>query len=98
MPFYMALSLIKINPNIGIKLPEWEGFWIWRTKESMETYDDCMFVCLKNGKIIEIRDTEELSFTLENICREDWVEVKLDNISIKEIMKIPQLWSYKKSR
>ena len=47
-----------------IKLPEWAGYWKWENN-SIKMY-------CKNGKILDIRETEDVDYTLKNIMRDDW--------------------------
>lgn len=96
MEFYMALSLIKSNPDMGIKLPEWGGFWMWR--DGYVAHDENMlFICLNNGRVIEIRDTDDIAFTLDNINRKDWQEIDISNVEFEYILgDYPISWRRKK--
>lgn len=53
----------------SIKLPEWEGYWKWEN-------DTIMMYC-KDGRILDIRETEDVEFTFKNIIRDDWTVVEL---------------------
>ena len=50
-----------------IKLPSWGGYW----KYDKET--DSIFMHCKKGNILEIRETERLSYTIDNILSDEWI-------------------------
>lgn len=54
-----------------IKLPEWKGYWEWKN-------DTIMLNCYE-GKILDIRETEDVDYTFRFICREDWEVVEENN-------------------
>lgn len=72
MKFKEALELMK--KGYKLKLPSWGGYWCW--DDNKETI---MMHC-KDGSIIDIRETEDVYFTLSNVVREDWMVVDRGNI------------------
>lgn len=68
MEFNEAFVLMKRGAKI--KLPEWEGFWFW--SEEKQT----IIIHCKDGRELDIRETEDVGFTMDNICRNDWIEVE----------------------
>lgn len=68
--FKVALGAIKSNPNKAIKLPEWDGCWIWEHNTIM--------ICCYDGTKIDIRKTNDVYYTLTNICREDWMVYRIE--------------------
>lgn len=50
-----------------IKLPNWSGFWKWENNTiKMHTHD---------GKVMDIRDTDNVAYTFSNIADNNWVVV-----------------------
>jgi len=47
-----------------IKLPSWEGYWIWEN-------NTIMMHC-KDGKILDIRETDNPAFTFSNVASDEW--------------------------
>lgn len=66
MEFNVAYNLMKKGAKI--KLPEWEGYWYWDEKKNT------IMIHTKEGKELDIRESEDMDFTMKNICREDWIE------------------------
>ena len=62
MKFIDALELLKQGKKI--KLPSWSGYWI---KE-----DDTVKMYCKDGRVLDIRESEDVFYTLSNIASEDW--------------------------
>lgn len=62
MKFCEAFEAMK--QGALVKLPEWAGFWRWNG-DSIEMH-------CKDGRILDIRETEDVDYTLGNILREDW--------------------------
>lgn len=59
-----------------IKLPSWEGYWYW--DEDLLTI---MMHCKDNTKI-DVRDTQRVAYTFENIASDDWIIATKDNTPI----------------
>lgn len=66
MEFNVAYNLMKKGAKI--KLPEWEGYWYWDEKKNT------IMIHTKDGTELDIRESEDMDFTMKNICREDWIE------------------------
>lgn len=66
MEFNVAYNLMKKGAKI--KLPEWEGYWYWDEKKNT------IMIHTKEGTELDIRESEDMDFTMKNICREDWIE------------------------
>lgn len=54
-----------------IKLPSWEGYWKWE--------NDTIMMYNKDKKIMDIRKTDEVGYTLDNICSNMWIVATKDN-------------------
>ena len=61
MKFIDALELLKQGKKI--KLPSWSGYWV---KE-----DDTVKMYCKDGRVLDIREAEDVFYTLSNIASED---------------------------
>lgn len=66
MEFNVAYNLMKKGAKI--KLPEWEGYWYWDEKKNT------IMIHTKEGTELDIRESEDMDFTMKNICRDDWIE------------------------
>lgn len=73
MTFKAAYNYMK-NDGKDIKLPEWGGFWRWNDEEKT------IMIHLRDGNIIDIRETDNLDFTMNFIFREDWEVIGLANV------------------
>lgn len=72
MNFTKALEALKLGCKI--KLPHWKGYWI---KE-----DNTVKMYCKNGNILDIRETEDVFYTLNNIASNEWEVVEDSNIDL----------------
>lgn len=59
-----------------IKLPEWEGYWEWDAEKRT-----VMMHCNKDT-VIDIRNSDDMMFTLTNIAREDWQYANATNTEL----------------
>lgn len=49
-----------------MKLPSWGGYWAWENeKETIMMYT-------KDGEVLDIRETQRVGYTLENIISDEW--------------------------
>jgi hypothetical protein len=62
MEFKHAFKLMK--DGIKVKLPSWAGFWAWEN-------GTIMMHC-KDGKVIDIRETEVPDYTFTNVGSDEW--------------------------
>ena len=67
MNFTAAFEAMKNGAHV--KRPAWRGHW-----EYDSDGDRIMMYC-DDGRVLEIRETDDLSFTLGNILSDDWVIV-----------------------
>lgn len=65
MKFIEALKAMKEGHKV--KLPSWAGYWAY------DADSDRIWMHCKDGEVLEIRETERLTFTLENICSDEWI-------------------------
>ena len=62
MKFAEAFEALK--QGAMIKLPNWAGYWKWE--------DNSIKMYCKDGRILDIRETEDVCYTLGNILCDDW--------------------------
>lgn len=62
MVFKEAFEALK--QGAMIKCPEWAGFWKWE--------DNSIKMHCKDGRVLDIRETENVDYTLNFILRNDW--------------------------
>ncbi|EGD47129.1 Protein of unknown function DUF2829 [Ruminiclostridium papyrosolvens DSM 2782] len=62
MIFKQAFEAMK--QGMAVKLPSWKGYWKWQ--------DGTIKMYCKDGRILDIRESEEMLFTLTNICSDEW--------------------------
>ena len=74
MRFNEALKAMKEGHKV--KLPSWGGYW------SYEEDTDTIWMYCKDGLVLEIRETKDLSYTLENICSDEWIIADATNTPI----------------
>lgn len=86
MKKHTFLALTKCG--MCIKCPEWLGYWKWE--------DDTIKMYCKDGRIIDIRESKDIKYTIGFILRDDWEIMSesaarkiLDNRErIKELIRI----------
>lgn len=62
MDFGKALEALK--NGCKVKLPTWAGYWV---KEG-----DTVKMYCKNGEVLDIRETQDVFYTLGNIASDEW--------------------------
>ena len=77
MNFNKAYYLLR-QGNL-IKLPSWKGYWLWEN-------NTIMMYC-KDGRILDIRETDDVSFTFNNIVSDNWEIATKDNSIFNEVNK-----------
>lgn len=73
MKFEQAIEALKAGAKI--RLPHWSGYWV---KE-----DNTVKMYCKDGRVLDIRETEDVFYTLANVASEKWelaeeADIKLD--------------------
>lgn len=64
MDFGEALALMK--EGYKVKLPSWGGYWSWDQEK------ETIIMHTKDGEDLDIRETQRVSYTLENVLSEEW--------------------------
>ncbi len=68
MKFAEALEVLKSGG--AVRLSHWTGYW------KME--DETIMMHCRDGSILDIRETEDVFYTLQNIASEEWEICELD--------------------
>ena len=71
MKFKRAFELMKNGAKI--KLPSWGGYWYWDDEKK------AVIMHTKDGKEMDIRETERVIYTLSNILDDRWVLADKEN-------------------
>lgn len=74
MKFSEALKTMK--EGRGIKLPSWGGYWWW--DEESQT----ILMYTKDGDCIDIRETQNVEYTIQNILSDEWIVADGQNCPI----------------
>jgi hypothetical protein len=75
MKFECALKQMKAGHKV--KLPSWGGYWEYDPTNGGKIWMHC-----KDGRVLEIRETEVLTYTLENICSDEWIVADEENTPV----------------
>jgi hypothetical protein len=71
MKFKRAFELMKNGAKI--KLPSWGGYWYWDDEKKT------VIMHAKDGKEMDIRETERVIYTLSNILDDGWILADEEN-------------------
>lgn len=74
MRFSEAYEALKQGAKV--KCPGWSGFWAWE--------NNSIKMFCKDGRVLDIRDTEDVDYTLGFILRDDW-EIANGNVEALNI-------------
>ncbi len=50
-----------------VKLPSWGGYWYWDAEK------ETIMIHTKDGKELDIRETDVVEYTTLNICSDEWI-------------------------
>ena len=70
MEFKKAYEALKVGA--AVKLHSWKGYWKFE--------DGTIKMYCKDGKVLDIRETEDVDYTLSNILSDEWEVVDEDYI------------------
>mgnify|MGYP002516330511 FL=1 len=71
MDFKSALEAMKHGE--AVKLPSWGGFWRWDADKRT------IIIHTKDGKEMDIRETQRVEYTTLNILSDEWVIAGVEN-------------------
>lgn len=66
----------EMKSGIPVKLPSWAGYWWW--DEESQT----ILMYTKGGGCLDIRETQNVEYTLQNILSDEWVYADSRNCPI----------------
>lgn len=75
MIFKEALKLMK-NQGYKMKLPSWGGYWFWDHEK------ETIMMQTKEGKLLDIRETQRVEYTLLNVLSDEWQVATYENTPI----------------
>ena len=64
MKFEDALKTMKSGEKV--KLPSWGGYWYWNPEK------EAIIMHTKDGQELDIRETQNVEYTLQNILSDEW--------------------------
>lgn len=64
MKFEEALKAMKCGSKV--KLPSWGGYWCWNPEK------ETIIMRTKDGQELDIRETQNVEYTLQNILSDEW--------------------------
>lgn len=73
---YFKEALIAIRCGHKVKLPSWGGYWCWDDEK------DTISMHCKDGRVLDIRETRNVPYTLDNICSDEWMIADEDNTPV----------------
>lgn len=59
-------ALDKMKAGAKVKLPSWSGYWYWNPEK------ETVIIHTKDGEDLDIRETQRVGYTLENILSDEW--------------------------
>ena len=65
MKFEEALKAMKSGSKV--KLPSWGGYWFWNPE------GETIIIHTKDGHEMDIRETQVVEYTLQNILSDEWL-------------------------
>lgn len=74
MKFKQALEEMK--RGIPMKLPSWGGYWCWDDEKQT------IIMYTKDNQRLDIRETQRVEYTLQNILSEEWIPADGNNCPI----------------
>ena len=74
MKFKQALEEMK--KGIPMKLPSWGGYWCWDDEKQT------IIMYTKDNQRLDIRETQRVEYTLQNILSEEWIPADGNNCPI----------------
>ena len=76
MVFADAIKLMKEGHKV--MLPSWGGYWYWDAEK-----ETVMIQCRpqdgKAGKLLDIRETDRVEYTLSNVISDEWIVATEEN-------------------
>ena len=81
MKFNEAFEAMKQGAKV--KLPSWGGYWCWdQEKETIMMHCRPQDTDQGQGPILDIRETQRVEYTLQNIISDDWQIADAENCPV----------------
>lgn len=81
MRFEQAFKAMKHGAKV--KLPSWGGYWYWDPeKETIMMHCRPQDVDKGQGPVLDIRETQRVEYTLQNILSDDWQVADTENCPV----------------
>ena len=81
MKFNEAFKAMKQGAKI--KLPSWGGYWCWDpNKETIMMYCRPQDADKGQGPVLDIRETQRVEYTIQNILSDDWQVADAENCPV----------------
>lgn len=81
MKFKDAFTAMK--QGVKVKLPSWGGFWCWDAeKETIMMHCRPQDTDKGQGEVLDIRETQRVEYTLENILSDEWILADEENCTV----------------
>lgn len=81
MRFEQAFKAMKHGAKV--KLPSWGGYWCWDPeKETIMMHCRTQDVDKGQGPVLDIRETQRVEYTLQNILSDDWQVADTENCPV----------------
>lgn len=81
MNFIQAFEAMKQGAKV--KLPSWGGYWCWDSeKETIMMHCRSQDADKGQGPVLDIRETQRVEYTLQNILSDEWVVADEDNTPV----------------
>lgn len=74
MKFSEAFKIMKQGGRV--KLPSWGGYWYWDPEK------ETIIIHTKDGQEMDIRETQSVVYTLQNILSDEWIVANGQNCPI----------------
>ena len=74
MKFSEAFKIMKQGGKV--KLPSWGGYWYWSPEK------ETIIIHTKGGQEMDIRETQSVVYTLQNILSDEWIVANGQNCPI----------------
>lgn len=66
-------ALLELKAGAKMKRPSWGGYWEWEDEKKT------ILMRTKNDETLDIRETQDVAYTLENILADDWIHADETN-------------------
>ncbi|MGC4019219.1 MAG: DUF2829 domain-containing protein [Muricomes sp.] len=71
-----AEALKNMKTGIPMKLPSWGGYWCW------DEENQTIIMHTKDSQTLDIRETQQVEYTLENVLSDAWIPASGENTPI----------------